>query len=276
MNYMTSDIFIALLPVIILNGAVIISWIVFAFIYPHREKSQEVLNRMHPSFIGIFLREWSYWILYPFLLGFKALRLTPNMLTAISMCTGFISGFYYFKGSFAAAGWLLAISGALDMLDGSLARLTNSVTREGAFFDSCADRFSEAAVFIGLAMYFAMNRTITIFGEQTWAYLLFITLIAGSGAQLVSYVKARGESVGVSTTMGIMQRAERIAVLGFFSVFYPFFKIILTSYGYDEHLPLIGAIFIIAIFSVQTSVNRMIILYNKIREQHINGPHIQH
>ncbi|MCX7678554.1 MAG: CDP-alcohol phosphatidyltransferase family protein [Spirochaetes bacterium] len=274
MNYHASDIVLSLLPVIILNGTVIISWIIFAFIYPSRKKSEEVLKRMHPSFLGIFLREWSYWILQPFLMSTKALKLSPNMLTGISMVLGFVSGLYYFKGSFATAGWLLVASGALDMLDGSLARMTNRVTREGAFFDSCADRFSESAVFIGLAMYFALNRTINIVGEQSWAYLLFFTLVAGSGAQLVSYVKARGESVGVTTNMGIMQRAERIAVLGFFSVFYPFFKIILTAYQIDEHLPLVCAIIILAIFSIHTAVSRMIIIYTKIRNQHTNDTHI--
>lgn len=266
MNDISRDIIMSLLPVIILNGIVILSWIVFAFIYPHREKTEEILKRMHPSFFGLFLREWSYWILYPFLLGLKALRLTPNMITGISMILGFVSGYHYFKGNFATAGWILAASGAFDMLDGRLARMTNRVTREGAFFDSCADRFSESAVFIGIAMYFALNRSIQIFAEHTWAYLLLITLIALSGAQIVSYVKARGESVGVTTNMGLMQRAERVGVLGFFSVFYPFFKIILASNGLEEHLPLIFAIVFIAFFSVQTAITRMVILFKKIRD----------
>ncbi len=266
MSYNTCDIIVSLLPVIILNGIVILSWIVFAFIYPHREKTEEILKRMHPSFFGLFLREWSYWILYPFLLGCKALRLTPNMITGISLILGFFSGYHYFRGNFATAGWILVASGAFDMLDGRLARMTNRVTREGAFFDSCADRFSEAAIFIGLAMYFALNRSIVIFGELTWAYILLITLIAMSGSEIVSYVKARGESVGVTTNMGIMQRAERVGVLSFFSVFYPFFKIFLVSNGLDEHLPLMFVIAFIAVFSVQTAITRMVILFRKIRD----------
>jgi CDP-diacylglycerol--glycerol-3-phosphate 3-phosphatidyltransferase len=266
MNIEARDIIASLLPVIILNGTVIFSWFVFAFIYPHRERSAEVQRRMHPSFLGVFLREWSYWILNPFVLGLKALHLTPNMVTAISLMLGFASGYFYFKGSFATAGWLLIVSGAFDMLDGTLARMTGHVTREGAFFDSCADRFSEFAVFTGITMYFALNRTMSLFGEQSWVYLLLASIVAMSGSQLVSYVKARGESVGVTTNMGLMQRAERIAVLSFFSVFYPFTRILLTAHGFDEHLPLIFAIIVLAVLTNYTAISRMIILFRSIRE----------
>lgn len=265
MTHDSREIIISLLPIIILNGTVMLSWIVFAFIYPHREKSNDVMRRMHPSFLGLFLREWSYWILRPFLLGFKAIGLTPNMITGISLILGFASGYNYFKGNFAAAGWLLIASGAFDMIDGSLARMTNRVTREGAFFDSCADRYSEGAVMAGLAMYFALNRSITVFGNDTWVYLLLASIVALIGSQLVSYVKARGESVGVTTHMGLMQRAERIAVLAFFSVFYPFFKILLVAGGYDEHVPLIFAIFVLAVLTNYTAITRMVILFRSIR-----------
>ncbi len=268
MSYSIRDIIISLLPVIILNGILLLSWIVFAFIYPHREKTEEILKRMHPSFFGLFIREWSYWILKPFLLALKALRLTPNMITGISLLFGFASGYNYFKGNFATAGWLLVASGAFDMLDGMLARMTHRVTREGAFFDSSCDRFDEAAVFIGIAMYFALNKSIVLFGEYSWAYLLLITLVAMNASQIVSYVKARGESVGVTTTMGLMQRAERIGVLAFFSVFYPFFKLLLASWGFEEHIPLIFAVSVIAVFATETAITRMVILFNMIRNSH--------
>ncbi len=265
MNISATEITLSLLPIIILNGALILSWIIFAFIYPRREKSTQVLERMHPSFLGLFLREWVYWILRPVLLASRAIGLTPNMITGFSLLLGFVSAVYYFFGSFAAAGWILAFSGALDLIDGSLARMTGKVTKEGAFFDSCADRFTESAIFTGIALYFATKRDITVFGSDTWLYLILLSILAMTGSQIVSYAKARGEAVGFTTNKGIMQRAERIAVLVFFSVFYPFFKLLLVNNGMDEHWPLIFAVAVLAVFTNYTAIARIIFLFRDIR-----------
>jgi hypothetical protein len=112
---------------------------VFAFLYPHREKSQEILSRMHPTFLGVFVREYWYWLNSPFIKLFLAIKITPNMITIISLALGFVCAYFYYAGSFALAGWLLIISATLDILDGQLARLTGKVSKEGAFLDSCAD-----------------------------------------------------------------------------------------------------------------------------------------
>jgi len=265
MNISANEIILSLLPVIILNSIVIISWLVFAFIYPRREKTTQVLDRMHPSFLGLFIREWAYWILRPFLLAFKAMGLTPNMITGISLILGFASAVYYFYGHFATAGWILVFSGALDMIDGSLARMTGRATKEGAFFDSCSDRYSESAILTGIALYFAMRRDITVFGGDTWLYLILLSILAMTGSQIVSYAKARGEAVGFSTKMGVMQRAERIAVLGFFSIFHPFFRLFLVPNGIDEHWPMIFAVAVLAVFTNYTAVTRIVILFRDIR-----------
>lgn len=271
MNPTTKEIIISLLPVIILNGAAILSWIIFAFIYPGRERNPMVVERSHPSFLGSFLREWSVWIIRPFILGCKAMGLTPNMITAISLVLGFLSAYYFFIGHFATAGWILVASGALDMIDGGLARMTNQVSKEGAFFDSCSDRYSESAILTGIAFYFAMRRDITVFGDNTWLWLILLSILAMTGSQIVSYAKARGEAVGFSTNMGLMQRAERIAVLAIASAFYPFFRIILTANGMNEHWPLIIALILMAVLTNYTAVTRIVIIFRAIRRSHANN-----
>ncbi len=265
MNTTTDDIVTSLLPFIVLTGAWILSLIIFAFVYPKRERTPNVLEREHPSFLGSFLREWSVWILRPPLLAFKAIGLTPNMITAISLALGFVSAYYYFLGRFATAGWILVASGALDMIDGSLARMTNRVSKEGAFFDSCSDRYSESAILTGIALYFAPLRTITVFGENTWLWLILLCILAMTGSQIVSYAKARGEAVGFSTNMGLMQRAERIAVLAIASAFYPFFRLLLVPRGIDEHWPILIALILLAVLTNYTAVTRIVIIFRAIR-----------
>lgn len=271
MNPTTTEIIISLLPVIVLNGAAILSWIIFAFIYPGRERNPMVVERSHPSFLGSFLREWSVWIIRPFILAVKAMGFTPNMITAVSLALGFLSAFYFYIGHFATAGWILVASGALDMIDGGLARLTNQVSKEGAFFDSCSDRYSESAILTGIAFYFALRRDLTIFGDNTWLWLILLSILAMTGSQIVSYAKARGEAVGFTTNMGLMQRAERIAVLAIPSAFFPFLKLILVPNGINEHYPLIIALIILAIFTNYTAVTRIVIIFRAIRRSHANN-----
>lgn len=271
MNITTNDIVISLLPAIILTGTWILTLIIFAFIYPKRERTPNVIEREHPSFLGPFLREWSVWVIRPLLLTFKAMGLTPNMITAISLALGFLSAYYFFLGHFSTAGWILVASGALDMIDGGLARMTNRVSKEGAFFDSCSDRYSESAILTGIALYFAPRHDITVLGESTWLWLVLLSIVAMTGSQIVSYAKARGEAVGFSTNMGLMQRAERIAVLAIASAFYPFFKIILTAHGINEHWPLIIALIILAVFTNYTAITRIVIIFRAIRRSHTDN-----
>ena len=265
MNDTTYEILIALLPIISINGLTILTWVVFAFLYRKRGVSSQVLGRMHSSFIGLFLREWVYWVLNPFLVTFRVLRLTPNMLTGVSLVLGLIAGYFFFTGSFAAAGWIMLAGGALDILDGALARLTGMASKEGAFFDSCVDRYSESFILIGISLYFVSKPDITIFGESSHVWIIALAMLAMMGSLIVSYAKARGEAVGFSTNAGLMQRAERVAVLGIATIFYPFFKILLLRGGMDEHWPIIIALVILAVFTNYTAAARTIIIFRDIR-----------
>ena len=261
------DVFISLLPLAVFYGLVILSFIVFSLIiYPRRPKSQEVLDKMHPTFVGVLFREWWYWLNNPFIILFTKLKFTPNNLTGISLVLGLVSGYFFYRGDFALAGWLLIVSGTLDILDGRLARVTNQSTNEGAFFDSCADRFAEAAVFMGLTLYFLEARQITCFGEKTYFYLCFACIAALSGSELVSYTKARAEAIGVTTKMGLMQRPERVASLAFIAVLHPFFSIVLKAQGLEPHYPLIIILILMAVLTNYTAVARMIILYRGVKK----------
>ncbi len=102
----------------------------------------------------------------------------------------------------AAAAACLLLAGAMDMLDGALARLAGGGTRAGAFLDSTADRVAELALFAGCAVHFAAA------GNATLVALCFL---ATGAAYLTSYAKARAENLGPGGGGGYWQRGERHA-----------------------------------------------------------------
>jgi CDP-diacylglycerol--glycerol-3-phosphate 3-phosphatidyltransferase len=100
---------------------------------------------------------------------------------------------------------VILIFGTLfDGLDGTLARATGKTSDFGAFLDSTMDRAGEAVIYAGIAAGAAMSGTTEVIG--------LATLALGLGS-LVSYVRARGEALGVRADVGLAQRAERAAVL---------------------------------------------------------------
>lgn len=92
-----------------------------------------------------------------------------------------------------------------DMLDGQMAKITNSATKWGAFLDSTADRLGDAAVFGGILLFFVYQQNSTL-----WAGVTLIALVFG---QLTSYVKARAESLGFTCTGGLAARADRMVII---------------------------------------------------------------
>jgi len=140
----------------------------------------------------------------------RALKLTPNALTLIGF--GFTVAAAYLVGS----GWLLAggivflLGSGLDLMDGALARLTGTVNPFGALLDSVFDRLGEAALFVGLAFY-ALRSGFSDSYLLIFIIVLFLALIFSQG---VSYLRARGEGLGVFSRAGLMTRTERVILLG--------------------------------------------------------------
>jgi CDP-diacylglycerol---glycerol-3-phosphate 3-phosphatidyltransferase len=132
--------------------------------------------------------------------------LTPNQVTVVGVAlTFFASGLAAF-GQLRWAGIVLIFAGTCDILDGALARTTRAAYPYGAFLDSTLDRYAEGAVYVGLAAYF-----LTVGGPwQRW--LVLATLAALAGSFLVSYVRARAQSLGFTCKSGLFQRPERVVV----------------------------------------------------------------
>jgi len=129
---------------------------------------------------------------------------TPNAITVAGFIGMAAAGLLCARGSFAAAGLLVAASSVFDALDGALARTTGATTPFGAFLDSFLDRYAEAAVYAGLLVHYA--------GASTpWG--VEAAFAAAIGSLMVSYARARAEGIGVDCRAGLFARAERIVVL---------------------------------------------------------------
>lgn len=136
-------------------------------------------------------------------------------------------------GQFRVALVLLILTGVPDALDGAVARAGGGGSKRGAFFDSVSDRFTDAIIFGGLAWYFS--------GQGGRTVMLPFALLAA--ASLISYQRAKAESLGYDAKGGIMERAERFLVLG-------------VGLLFSELL--VGVLWVMLVLSVVTMVQRFV------------------
>jgi len=128
------------------------------------------------------------------------LHLRPNHLTILGLGVSLLAALAFARGREQLAGGLLILSGLFDFFDGSLARLSGQVTPFGAFLDSVIDRYSDLVVLLGLLLLFIRA------GKSSEVLLTMAVLI---GTVMVSYTKARAQSIGVTCEVGLMERPER-------------------------------------------------------------------
>lgn len=130
--------------------------------------------------------------------------LTPNMMTMLGLLGNTIGAYFLARGEMTIGGIFIFLMGPVDALDGTMARLRGEPTEFGGFVDSVTDRYSELVIFGGLLFYYTQQ------GEVLPAMLAYL---AAAGAVLVSYTRARAQSLGYDTKVGILTRMERYLVL---------------------------------------------------------------
>lgn len=247
-----------LLPLIIINVFALSSIPLYIWSRNKSSKSEvaEELNKRHHSkLLNRWFKEYWYWVTSPVEKIALKLKLTPNFFTSLGfiICVG--AGLAYFCGSIALAGWCVIIGGTCDMFDGRIARLTNHSSKAGAFYDSVMDRYGEVVTLVGLACYY----------RHHWFFYFILAALVGS--VLVSYARARGESVGVTFQGGSMQRPERIVYLGVSSIFSPLFAL---AFGWihpalNSNFLLYIAVIMIAIMTNWTAAYRTLWIYKKLK-----------
>jgi peptidoglycan lytic transglycosylase len=132
------------------------------------------------------------------------LHLRPNHLTVMGLGVSLLAAAAFIDGRTRWAGVLLILAGLFDLFDGSLARASGQVTPFGAFLDSVIDRYSDLVVLLGI---------VVLFARTPHARGALVAMAGLVGSVMVSYTKARAESIGIECRVGFMERPERMICL---------------------------------------------------------------
>jgi CDP-diacylglycerol---glycerol-3-phosphate 3-phosphatidyltransferase len=189
------------------------------------------------DFFGVWMRR----AFEPITRTLQRLHVTPNQITVVGTLLNVAAAVLVAVDRYIVAGIVFLVAGCFDMLDGALARSANKVTPFGAFFDSTLDRFSEGVMLAAIAYSFARQ------GRDLDVALVVIALL---GSLMVSYTRARAESLGAECKVGIMSRPERIVLIAlglFFSVLLPY------------------AIYVLVALTTVTVIQRVVHTYRQLR-----------
>ncbi len=151
------------------------------------------------------------WLLDRIVRGLALTRISPNALTFIGLVINIVAAFFFGHANaanadrmFLIAGMVIFGAGIFDMVDGRVARRTNTVTVFGAFFDSVIDRYSDSVLFFGLLVYYGrINR---------FRYVVLVAFVMVTSL-MVSYTRARAEALIGQCKVGFMERPERIVLI---------------------------------------------------------------
>lgn len=171
----------------------------------------------------------------------------PNLITLVGLLLNIVAAVFLAMGLFLVAGILMVAAGACDLLDGRVARAAQRVTRFGAFLDSVIDRYSDVVLLLGLAIYYLLKQD---------SGLLLLTLVGIIGSLMVSYTRARAESVIPRCTVGFLERPERVVLLIIGALF-------------DVMSPVL---WMLAILSHYTAAHRVYFVWQELRVEEGGNP----
>jgi CDP-diacylglycerol---glycerol-3-phosphate 3-phosphatidyltransferase len=177
-------------------------------------------------------------------------NVSPNTITTVGTLLTVAAGVVYATGHIMTAGWIMAVTAFFDVVDGEVARRTGRSTVFGAFYDSSLDRVADGALMAGLTVFYATNPI------HRNLYMMVVCLCGIIGTFLVSYTRARAESLGIDAKVGVMQRPERIVLLSAPQALFGLFW---------NGWVLIGIIILLTVTAWITAVQRIAFVYRNTR-----------
>jgi len=192
----------------------------------------------HP--ITYWIGEGGSWLLKHVVSGLAATGITPNMFTYFALIVNGWASALFAMGRFRESAAVLFLAGFLDMADGQVARRVGRVTAFGAFLDSTLDRYSDLALYMGLVVYY------TLIGR---AFYMTLAAVAMASSFMVSYSRARAESLIPSCKVGFMERPERLVLL-------------IIGGAFQRMAPVLWAI---ATLSTLTVIHRVVYTWQELR-----------
>jgi CDP-diacylglycerol--glycerol-3-phosphate 3-phosphatidyltransferase len=155
----------------------------------------------------------------------RRIGIAADLLTAIGLVISAIAAVVIASGHLVWGAVGVVLAGLFDLLDGSVARRTGQASPRGSFFDSVADRVSDAVLLIGVGWYLG----------RTNAHLPMLAFAVAALSMVISYERAKAESLGLQARGGLMERAERFVLLSIallFNIIVPvlWVMLVLTAY----------------------------------------------
>jgi CDP-diacylglycerol--glycerol-3-phosphate 3-phosphatidyltransferase len=136
--------------------------------------------------------------------GLRRTGLTPDHLTVVGLLVGVAAAIAIGSGRLRLGLVLVILAAVPDLLDGALAKATDAASQRGAFFDSTIDRITDALLMGGIAWYFASTES---------PHMTLLPFAVAAVSSLISYQRAKAESLGIDAKGGLMERAERIIAI---------------------------------------------------------------
>jgi len=192
-------------------------------------------------------REPVYRIIEPVTRWLVRMGVHPNLITTLGFVATLGAGWMFHSDRVRTAGFLILLGGLADIFDGRVARVGGLASKFGSFYDSTLDRVSEIVVFLGLL---SLYNTYGARLADIW--MVYVIFVAMGGSLMVSYTRARAEAMGLDCSVGLMQRAERVVLLGLGSL----------AFGLAwEGRVLSGIIVLVAVMTSVTTVQRIVWVY---------------
>jgi CDP-diacylglycerol--glycerol-3-phosphate 3-phosphatidyltransferase len=203
-------------------------------------------------------RDAAHAVVRPVVRGLARAGVSADVVSGLGLVLSIAAALAFFEGGFRLGSALLIAGGLCDLLDGELARASQSVSTFGAFLDSTLDRVSEGLVLIGIAGYYVASLVtlalspMRVLDElshglepRTYAVVALTALVALLGSFLVSYTRARAEGLGLECKVGWFERPERLVLL-----------IAAGLTGVGPWMP--GALLLLAVLSLATALQRIL------------------
>jgi len=228
-------------------------WVVALTLYGLRIASRGVFHSERVSkiggtaMVGRGIMDATYWAIEPVVRGLAALGVTPNGLTWSALVLGFGAGAALAFGWFGLATMLATMSTIGDILDGQVARLTNTGSSRGELLDAAVDRYTEFAFLAGLALVL----------RASW-WQMSLALGATLASFMVSYASAKAEALQVSPPRGLMRRHERGIYLIVGIGLVPLVGPTLVAHGLPYVTPCLVSLGIVAVIGNLAAVLRFV------------------